>query len=320
MYRLKTVLVLIFGALLLVVLVGPFLVPIPELTGAVEPRQLAGPNSRFVQIGEIEVHYEEQGAGSPALVLLHGFAASTFSWREVMAPLAQQGRVVAYDRPAFGLTERPQEWGEANPYSSAYQPELLVGLLDELGIERAVLVGNSAGGAVAVQTALAYPGRVEGLVLVSPALNQGGGPGWARLFFNLPQVDRLGPLLARSLQDRGAEFAASAWHDPSRMDEEVWAGYSLPLQAHNWDAALWEFTRSSAAPGLPERLDELDLPVLVISGDDDRIVPVEYSRRAAREIGGARLVEIANCGHVPQEECPQAFLEAVQEFLAQNSP
>ena len=91
------------------------------------------------------------GQGEPVLILLHGFGASEFSWREVMEPLSTYGRVIAYDRPAFGLTERPMEgnWTGTNPYSVQGNVELLDGLMDELGVDKAILVGNSAGGGVA---------------------------------------------------------------------------------------------------------------------------------------------------------------------------
>ncbi len=312
--RIGCAVLLLLGAVLLL---GPFLVPIPPLEGAVPPRELADADSRFIDVGGLEVHYKLAGEGRPALVLLHGFAASTFSWREVMAPLAQDYTVVAFDRPAFGLTERPRTWPGDSPYSTPAQAELTVALLDRLGIERAVLVGNSAGGTVAMLTALQYPERVEGLVLVDPAVYGGGGsPAWLRPLLALPQVDRLGPLFVRRIQGWGLDFARSAWHDPSRITDEVWAGYTRPLQAQDWDVGLWELTRAGRPLGLEERLGELRLPVLVITGDDDRIVPTEQSVRLAGEIAGAELVVIPNCGHVPHEECPAAWLAAVQDWLA----
>jgi pimeloyl-ACP methyl ester carboxylesterase len=84
----------------------------------------------------------------------------------------------------------------------------------------------------------------------------------------------------------------------------------------DWDRALWEFTLASRDLKLSRRLEELRLPVLVITGDDDRIVPTAESLRLAEEIPGAQLAVIPDCGHVPQEECPQRFLQAVQGFLA----
>ncbi len=309
-------LLIALGVLLVILLVGPFLVPVPPLEGTVPPEQLADPDSRFIEVNGITVHYKMAGSGRPALILLHGFAASTFSWREVIGPMSEWGTVVAFDRPGFGLTERPLQWTGRSPYSPEAQPDLMVGLMDALGIERAVMVGNSAGGTVALLTALTYPERVEALVLVDPAVYvRGMTPAWLRPFLNTPQVRHLGPLLARQIQDWGVDFARSAWHDPSRITPEIWEGYAKPLRAENWDLALWEVTRAGHPLDLPERLGQVTVPALVITGDDDRIIPTEQSIRLAGEIPGAQLVVIPECGHVPQEECPGPFLEAVEAFL-----
>ena len=179
--------------LLVLLLVGPFLIPVRPLRGLVPAERLADADSRFIDVplgsDSVRVHYKELGSGERNLLLLHGFGASEFSWREVMADLAQGARVVAFDRPAFGLTERPlrENWGTAadwdahNPYSLQAQVDLTIGLLDQLGMERAVLVGNSAGGTVAMLTALQHPERVEALVLLDPAVyagERGGGLRW----------------------------------------------------------------------------------------------------------------------------------------------
>jgi pimeloyl-ACP methyl ester carboxylesterase len=313
------ILLLMLGLLLVAVFVVPLLIPVPPLEDTVPPEQLADLDSRFVSVNDLTVHYKEQGDGGPALVLLHGFGASAFSWREVMAPLAELGRVVAFDRPAYGLTERPLpgEWEGQNPYSADAQVALTVGLMDALVIERAVLVGNSAGGTVAMRTALAHPERVTALVLVDPAVYGGGGmvPSWLRPLLNTPQMRRLGPLIARRIRSWGLDFARSAWHDPALITDEVWEGYLKPLRTQNWDRALWESTRAARPSDLPERLGELTMPVLVVTGDDDRIVPTERSVRLVGELPDADLVVIHNCGHVPHEECPDPFLEAVVPFL-----
>jgi len=309
-------LLIALAVLLVILLVGPFLVPVPPLEGTVPPEQLADPDSRFIEVNGITVHYKMAGSGRPAFILLHGFAASTFSWREVIGPMSEWGTVVAFDRPGFGLTERPLQWTGRSPYSPEAQPDLTVALMDALGIERAVLVGNSAGGTVALLTALTYPERVEALVLVDPAIYvRGMTPAWLRPFLNTPQMRHLGPLLARQIREWGVDFGRSAWHDPEKLTPEIWEGYAKPLRAENWDRALWEVTRASRPLGLEKRLGEVRVPVLVITGDDDRIVPAEQSIRLAGEIPGAQLAVIPECGHVPQEECPGPFLEAVEAFL-----
>ncbi len=318
MKKLPKILLGILIFLLLALLVGPFLVPVPPLEGTVSERELADPDSQFIPVGELTIHYKEMGAGEPVFILLHGFGASAFSWREVMAPFSELGRVIAYDRPAFGLTSRPMpgEWKGENPYSPESQAAIVVGLMDALGIEKAYLVGNSAGGTVSVYTALTYPERVSGLILVDAAIYTGGGsPAWARPFLGTPQMRHLGPLLARQIATSGDDFIRTAFHDPSLVTPEILAGYRKPLQANNWDRALWELTAASRPLGLAERLDELNLPVLVLTGDDDRIVPTEESIRLGGEISGATLVVIPNAGHLPHEEKPQEFMQAVRDFL-----
>ena len=130
-----------------------------------------------------------------------------------------------------------------------------------------------------------------------------------------PQMRHLGPLVARQIQTRGPELLKMAWHDPSRLQPEMMALYSKPLHVENWDRALWEFTLASHPTGLAGQLDKLTMPVLVITGDDDRIVPPAESIRLAGELPKSQLAVIANAGHLPHEECPAAFMEAVIDFL-----
>ncbi|HNB52408.1 MAG TPA: alpha/beta fold hydrolase, partial [Anaerolineales bacterium] len=123
------------------------------------------------------------------------------------------------------------------------------------------------------------------------------------------------PLFVRSIQDWGVDFAKSAWHDPSKITDEIWEGYNKPLRVENWDKALWLLTTASQESGLAERVGEITLPTLVITGDDDRIVPTEQSIRLSEEIPGAFLFIVPDSGHIPHEERPDVFMDAVREFL-----
>ncbi len=312
----RTILAMFAASITLVALV-PFLIPIPSLTDTLPPKQLADPDSIFIDVNGLEVHMKKAGEGEPALILLHGFGASVFSWREVLDPLSELGTVVAYDRPAFGLTERPLTWeGENNPYSPDAQVEILIGLMDALGINKAILVGNSAGGTVSIQTALYYPERVEALILVDAAVYQtGGSPSWLELIQNTPQMDRLGPLFVRSIAKDGNAAIERAWHNPNLITPDIFEGYRLPLQAENWDIALWELNKTTSHRNLEETVKDILIPVLVLSGDDDHLIPLENSIRLAEDIPGAVLVVFKDCGHLPQEECPEEFLAAIIEFI-----
>jgi pimeloyl-ACP methyl ester carboxylesterase len=311
-------LAVLIGLPVLLFLIVPFLIPVPPLENIKPVEDLADPDSRFISLNGLKVHYKEAGSGEPLILLLHGFGASTYSWREVITPLADYGTVVAYDRPAFGLTSRPMpgEWTGASPYGLDAQADLAVAIMDAYGARKAILIGNSAGGQVALYTALKYPDRVQALVLVDAAVyGEGLVPSWARFLLFTPQMDRLGPLLVRSIQESGNDIILKAWHDPSKVTAEILANYRKPLQADNWDRALWELTKANESLNLDKRLNELHLPVLVVTGDDDRIIPTEQSLRLAGEIPGAQLTVFTACGHVPQEECPDQFLQAVTPFL-----
>lgn len=305
------------GIILLLAAVGPFFVPVPPLEDTVPVEELTDADSFFAEVNGINVHHKIYGEGEPTFILLHGFGASLFSWREVTGPLSALGTVIAYDRPAFGLTERPMEWQGENPYGPQAQVDIVLGLMDEFKVEKAILVGNSAGGTVAMQFALQHPDRVQALILVDAAVYAGGGaPSWVRPILKTPQMDHLGPLIARQIQAQGVEFIKTAWHDPSKITPDVFEGYQKPLQAENWDKALWQLTLASQESGLAERLNELTMPILVITGDDDRIVPTEQSVRLSSELPNASLEMIKQSGHLPHEEKPAEFMQAVTEFLS----
>lgn len=303
-----------------VLLIGPFLIPVPELEGTVPPQELAQEDSQFIEINDLNIHYKSSGDGDPLLILLHGFGASQFSWHRVVPALSETGTVIAYDRPAFGLTERPLEWeDDRNPYTPEAQVEMLFGMMDAFDASQAILIGNSAGGRIAAEAALAHPERIKALVLVDAAVYSGGGtPPIIRPLLKTPQLRHIGPLFARRIQSSNA-FLESAWHDPSKITRATIDGYRYPLQAQNWDRALWELTIASSASELEAQLDEFELPILVITGDDDRIVPTDQSIRLAAELPNAELHVLENCGHLPQEECPEAFLDAVLPFI-ENLP
>ena len=307
---------IILLVLLLLLLVGPFLVPVLPAPGTLPPQQLADPDSQFIQINGLSVHVKTMGQGEPVFILLHGFGASLFSWHAVMEPLSHYGMVIAYDRPAFGLTERPMTWSGQNPYGPEANIALLLGLLDHFNVQKAILVGNSAGGTLSMQFALAHPERVQVLILVDPAVYEGsGGPFWVKILSKTPEMQHLGPLFVRSIQKSGLELIKTAWHDPSKITQETWDGYTKPLKADNWDRALWNFTMANHDTGLIQHLKEFTVPILVLTGDDDRIVPTANSVKLAGELPGAKLIIIPNAGHVPHEEQPAAFMQAVHDFL-----
>lgn len=313
------------------ILVGPFLLAMRPLEGTSPARQLASAESRFFNTGQIEIHYQVAGTGEPTLMLLHpGQPSGLGTWRKVMPALSGDTRVVAFDRPGAGLTAWPaNDWpkndrdGES-PYSSEAQADQTVALMDHLGVDKAVLVGNSAGGTVALLTALRHPGRVSGLVLIAPGVYFGmndGSPAWVRHVLATPQGRRLGRLLVRATGKPGPDLWASFWHDPSKQEPEDEASYLQTFSVDHWDLAFLELFRTARPLGLPERLAEVRVPVLVVTGDHDQWVPMGHNEQLTTGVPDGRLEVIADCGHLPQQEQPQAFVQVVRSFVRnQSSP
>ena len=313
-FRLRLTLIF-FALLLLFAVTVPLIVPVPELK-TVPVRQLAGADARYAVVDGVGLHYLQTGSPSPNVVLLHGFGSSTFSWRKVAGPLGETTQVTAFDLPGFGFSERPAVTEASNPYTPQAQLELTLGLINGLGVERAVLVGHAAGAALAVEIALAHPERVAGLVLVGPVLQSGGPSALVRAVFNTPQAERVGPYIVRQFaEEPGLELLRRTYADPSSLTDADVAGYRKPFRATNWDRALWEVTKADRPTNLLPRLGELQAPTLVVAGAEDGVVPPEQHRQVADAIEGAQIEVLAGCGHAPQEECPQEFLGAIEPWL-----
>jgi pimeloyl-ACP methyl ester carboxylesterase len=108
---------------------------------------------------------------------------------------------------------------------------------------------------------------------------------------------------------------SESYHDTSKLTDETIAGYRVPLTIKNWEFAFWEFSRADRATNVAGRLSEFQMPVLIITGDDDRVVETALSRELATKMPGAEFVEIANSGHLPHEETVAEFMAAVLPFV-----
>jgi len=271
---------------------------------------------RFLDIGSQRIFYHRAGQGKP-LLLLHGYALSHWSWRRIVPALAAEHDVIAIDLPGFGESDRPRtvDFG----YDALAYMQIAVGVLDELGIDRAAFVGHSMGGAVSLVTAARYPDRVDRLVLVDPLVYP----------FRLPPegypllLPYAGPALFQALSSRTMMrrfMTRLIYHDPSLVTDEwvdyVWERMNRPngfLAAH---AAL-RFIMQPASVAASVRA--VRAPVLVVWGEEDRLFPASHARRLATDLPGAKVCLVPRCGHSPAEESPQAMLDAALPFLAERS-
>ena len=315
--------------LLVAALIVPFLIPV-ETSGTKTYQEAAGSGASFAKalgidvytdVTEFDCQQDSDCDNPPVFILLHGFGANTFSYRFVTEPLSAYGDVIAYDRPGFGFTQRPSSWEGENPYGSAGNDLILDELIAEYASTREVfLVGHSAGGTQAAQYVVDNPGAVTGLILISPAiLTTGGSPSGLNWILSIPQLDHLGPLLVSSIASSGMDLLDRSWFDKSKITDEIKAGYRAPLEIIGWEEGFWEFNRAPRTFDVKERLSEIKIPTLLITGDTDVVVATADTEALATIIEGSSLVVIPNSGHLAQEETPVETMKAIHDFWASLS-
>jgi len=272
----------------------------------------APPPSDFVELDGLIVHYRDQGPSSDPLplVLIHGTSASLHTWEGWVTELARTRRVVSFDLPGFGLTG-PNADGD---YSLQRYVVFTRNLLARLGVARAIVGGNSLGGEVAWQLALADPARVAGLVLVD-ATGYNFVPEVLPLGFRIARTPVLREPMRWVLPRRAIEQSVTdVYGDPSRVSAAlVDRYYELALREGNRVALMQRMDQM--APGPVERLPEIKVPTLILWGGKDRLILPKWGEAFHQAIPGSRLVSFASLGHVPQEEDPAATLVAVRDWL-----
>ncbi len=266
--------------------------------------------SRFAEIDGVRLHYQETGSGPP-LLLIHGYTSSTYTWKDVFAPLSAKYRVIAVDLKGFGFSDKP-----AGDYTRRAQAILVVHLLDYLQIEQATLVGNSLGGEVALNCAILYPQRISRLILLDSAgLPQ--PPGAATLSPAAASWPVVGPVLtalALTSDKLVRQGLQKSFADPSQVTDGHVAYYYRFLQTRDGQRAAY-LTRVQAGqfPVAPE-LAKIRQPTLLIWGAHDRIIPLASGQRFNELINGSRLIILPDGGHVPQEEMPARIVQEIMAF------
>lgn len=270
--------------------------------------------STFLEIQGLRVHVRDEGPRDDPvpIVLLHGTSASLHTWEGWAEALRGQRRVIRFDLPGFGLTGPTAD----GVYVIERYLRVLVALLARLQVRRCVLAGNSFGGQIAWEAALALPEVVERLVLVDAA-GYPMKPASVPIGFRLARVPVLNRVFEHVLPR--AIVAASVrnvYGDPSKVGEALVDRYhELTLRAGNRGALPQRLAQAPAGPGAA-RIAKLRLPVLILWGGRDRLIPLEDARRFHEDIAGSELVVFDELGHVPHEEDPARTVAAVKRFLS----
>ncbi len=278
--------------------------------------------SQVVAINGHDVAYRSAGEG-PVLLLVHGMAGSSLTWRHVMPRLAKRFTVVAPDLLGHGESAKPR--GE---YSLGAHADILRDLLNALGHDRATFVGQSFGGGIAMQLAYQFPERCERLVLVSS-----GGLG-REVHFLLRALTTTGaeqvlalactPAL-RAAASQVADWLRRVGIRSTPAAEEIWRSYASLADA---DARRAFFLTLRAvvdlggqSVGAADRLYlSAQIPTLIVWGARDPLIPVRHAFAAHRAIAGSRLEIFEDVGHYPHCEAPERFADVLVRFITSTAP
>lgn len=313
MRRFRT-LFIVLAIVIALLAVTPYLIPLQAAN--IPPAELADPEGEFVEVDGVSLYVRQTGPvdGVPVL-MLHGLLGTTEVWRYNRDALAAAGyRVIAYDRPGGGLSDK--RW--SLDYTQAAQAELAWGLLDTLNVNEAVLLSHSAGAKILTQMVMQQPDRVRSMVLVAPAIEEGGSPFGIGPLLNLPPVTRWMQVGLRVIfSEEGVRSVIRSVHaDPSFLTEDDYAVYLRGFQTPNWDTGFLALTRDSGRrQAKVADLADVTIPALIVHGDLDSVVPVETGRQVAATLVNSTLIEYENVGHQPMEEVAEQFNEDVIGWL-----
>jgi len=262
-----------------------------------------------------ELYFETVGEGQPVL-LIHGFAANTFTWRYLVPDLSRNHKVYLIDLKGFGKSPKPED----SSYTVVDQARLIQKFIRDQDLKSVDIVGHSYGGGVALLTTLLanrqHPGTVRKLVLVDSVAYRQEIP----LFIELLATPLLGNIItdAVSVNFQVKNVLKIAYYNDELITEEMVAAYAAPLNDERARKALLSTSRS-IIPGdidsIAAAYPEISIPVKIIWGEEDEIVPLTIGKKLDQALENSSLEIIPKCGHIPQEECPSRAIPVILNFL-----
>ena len=289
--------------------IGAWLYTPDKSVDELHARYLRSPTD-FVDVAGLRLHIRDDKSevSSDAVILLHGFGASLHTWEPWAQELQKSMRVIRIDLPGFALTG-PDPSGK---YDDTRSLEIVLALINKLGIEKASLVGNSIGGRIAWKFAAAYPDRINKLVLIAP-------DGFASPGFEYDKAPEF-PASIKLMRYAFPAFAVRmsltpAYGDPLFMSDELLARYRDLMLAPNIRQAMIDRMEQSILIRPQALLQSIKVPTLLMWGQKDQMIPIANSSDYLQAMPHATLVTFPDLGHLPFEESPLQTVQPVLRFL-----
>lgn len=309
--RKKLIILLAIIAFLILILPTLIALPSAKYANGLETSPVFG---EFMEIDGVSTFVQVLGDKTkPAIIFVHGFAGSTFTWRKNLKPIADAGfYVVALDLKGFGLTEKLWDTN----YSHPAQAEFIYNVMQKLEISKATLVGHSMGGNVVLHFANKYPEAVEKIVLVAPAISEAGSFNTSFFFdfYFFRQIER--QIFTRIFSyTKFEELFKTAYFDAQKLTKTDIDGYYLPLEIKNWDLAFLGAARDSYLNKIDFDLKALDKEILLIWGENDQWIKLSEGMELNIKLNKSVFKIIREAGHLLMEEQAEIFNSLVVSFL-----
>jgi pimeloyl-ACP methyl ester carboxylesterase len=262
------------------------------------------------------LHVVRQGAGKPT-IMLHGYGTTHFTWRNLVSILSAQRELWLIDLKGHGRSACPLD----GKYALQDQVDLIHRLIVENDLRQLTLIGHSFGGGVALLVALKLLAdgekRLSSLVLIDSI----AFPQKLPLFIRLAAWPLLGPMVLACVPVKLLVqlVLRTAFFDRKKIERQAIDAYAVNLRSHEHRRALVETAKQLVPEDLKieiQQYSSISVPTLLIWGQQDRVVPPTVGVRLNMTIANSHYMVVENCGHIPQEECPEAILEPIAKFLS----
>lgn len=266
-------------------------------------------NQTYIQVGGVKLYCEYELNDKPNILLIHGFASSSYTFRKIVPLLQEEFSTISVDLPGFGRSEKSTSF----IYSFENYANILLELLKRFQIKKTSIVAHSMGGQIALHMAKASPERVDKLVLLCSS-------GYLRrakkaLIYSsyLPFFDRVAYYYVH--RKGVSDYLKNVFFNTNLISDEMIKEFSRPLSDRGFYKALIRLVRHREGDLEPYELKQIKVPTLLIWGEDDRVVPIHVGKRLVKDLPNAELITYKKTGHLITEERPEQTTQYIVKHL-----
>ena len=262
-------------------------------------------NHTYMRVNNINLYCEYLLNDKPPILLIHGLASSTYTFRRIIPLLQKHFSIIAVDLPGFGKSEKSTSF----VYSFQNYAKLMFECIHQLGISKPYIVAHSMGGQIALNMAILAPEKINKLILLSSS-------GYLKRAKRLLICSSYLPLFEKCIhyyigRKDVRDHLKNVFYNQTLINDEIINEFAKPLAEKGFYKALVRLLRHREGDLLPHQLQEIQTPTLLIWGEEDRVVPIQVGQRLVKDLPDAQLITYKNAGHLITEERPEHIFENI---------